>query len=117
MASRHSRSSTPPDAVPSRYRNIRYKSDLYVQDVPTESYTRDAADFKVVNDEHEAIVIDNGTTLPLFTTISHSDGCYRNIPSPRRIRFPYKALHQRAQSGRQVHVTEIRKDGALWTGL
>lgn len=66
MASRHSRSSTPPDAVPSRYRNIRYKSDLYVQDVPTESYTRDAADFKVVNDEHEAIVIDNGTSFPLF---------------------------------------------------
>ena len=63
MASRHSRSPTPEDASSSRYRNIRYKSDLYVQDVPTESYTRDVADFKIVDDEHEAIVVDNGTLL------------------------------------------------------
>lgn len=60
MASGHSRLSTPQDAVPSRYRNIRYKSDLYVQDVPAESYARDAAEFKVVTDAHEAIIIDNG---------------------------------------------------------
>jgi hypothetical protein len=58
-----SRASTPQDGIPSRYRNIRYKSDLYVEDTPTESYTRDVRDYKVVADEHEAIVIDNGTPL------------------------------------------------------
>ncbi|KAJ9111080.1 hypothetical protein QFC19_001278 [Naganishia cerealis] len=77
MAPGQSSASTPSASTPAsnpqnRYRNIRYKSDLYVDDVPNEAYTRDPTDFKVVSDEHEAIVIDNGTSHLRAGFASHS---------------------------------------------
>jgi actin-related protein 5 len=50
--------------VPSRYKNVRYRSDLYLEEVPTEAYVREAGTFPAVGDDHESIVIDNGTSRP-----------------------------------------------------
>jgi hypothetical protein len=56
-----------PQDTPSRYQNIRYKSDLYIDEVPPlEPYVRDAKQFPVVGDDQESICIDNGTPSPLL---------------------------------------------------
>lgn len=83
--------STPPHAIPNRYKNVRYKSDLYIDEVPTESYARDIKKFHAVGDEHEPIVIDNGQSgcsANLYKTRFTETVHPRNIASPSGIRIP-----------------------------
>ncbi|KAJ9095021.1 hypothetical protein QFC21_005814 [Naganishia friedmannii] len=79
-ASTPSASTSATSDPQNRYRNIRYKSDIYVEDVPFESYTRDPKDFKIVSDGNEAIVIDNGTSHLRAGFASHSQP-YINEPN------------------------------------
>ncbi|KAJ9115507.1 hypothetical protein QFC22_005265 [Naganishia vaughanmartiniae] len=100
--------STPATSNPqNRYRNIRYKSDIYVEDVPSESYTRDAKDFKVVSDENEAIVIDNGTSHLRAGFASHSQP-YINEPN-QAAKFTSRKSVRTVMYGRDCEVDNTAK--------
>ncbi|KAJ9096620.1 hypothetical protein QFC20_006382 [Naganishia adeliensis] len=98
---------SPQEPVPSRYKNVRYKSDLYLDEVPTETYVRDAGKFPVVNDDHESIVIDNGTSHLRAGFASHSQP-FINEPN-QAARFTSRKSVKMAFFGRDCEADSTAK--------
>lgn len=80
--------------VPSRYKNVRYKSDLYLEEVPTEAYVRETGTFPAVGDDHESIVIDNGTSNLTAISSHKAEQRHRNFSPPRWFRIAFPTIHQ-----------------------